>query len=580
MINSRLIKIVDKSVKYIFANVAFQWFSLVSNIAIIFIITSLLEGLYKNSLESSKLILSLVSLIIILLIRFICTKMAARMSYHSSQSVKSILRDRIYEKVLRLGLNYREKVSTAEVVQIAVEGVEQLETYFGAYLPQLIYSMLAPLTLFIVVCFISVPIALVLLVCVLLIPISIAVIQTIAKKLFSKYWGEYTQLGDSFLENLQGLTTLKIYCADDYKHKEMNEHAESFRKITMRVLTMQLNSIILMDFFAYGGAALGIILVANGLNKDAITLSGAIAIILLSADFYIPMRLLGSFFHIAMNGMASADKIFNLLDMPEGRIIGTREFPKEASIMCRGMCFSYDGKREIIKDLNIDFSSGSFTAIVGESGCGKSTIASILMGRSTGYKGSITIGGIELTDIKDESLMKNITYIGHESYLFKGSVRDNLYIANPNATDEDRWKVLEQVKLADFLREESGLDTMLLERACNLSGGQRQRLALARALLHDSQVYIFDEATSNVDVESENEIMEQIYALAELKKTVILITHRLANANRAEVIHSIVNGEIVESGSHNELVNANGVYAKLWHTQQSLERYGDGQYEI
>lgn len=572
MINKRLIGTVPESKKYIAGNVALQWTALVANIGMILAVTRLMQKLYEDTASTKTLAFTALVITCAVAVRFVCTKAAAKMGFLSSRSVKSTLRQLIYEKLLRLGLTYKEKASAAEVVQVAVEGVDQLETYFGAYLPQFFYSMLAPLTLFVVLCFISVPAASVLLVCVPLIPITIAAVQTFAKKLLAKYWGEYTTLGDTFLENLQGLTTMKIYQADEFKHQEMNEQSERFRKITMKVLTMQLNSITLMDALAYGGAALGVIMAATQLRSGAVSLGGALAIILLSADFYIPMRLLGSFFHIAMNGMAASEKIFRLLDVAEPNMRGAADFPQDSTIRCENLRFSYEPDREILHGINFSFPAGSFTAIVGESGCGKSTVASILMGRNSGYIGRVTIGGVNLKDISEASLMRGMTYVGFDSYLFKGTVRENLRMGAPAATEDALWQVLEQVNLAEFLRSENGLDTRLAEKGSNFSGGQRQRLALARAMLHDSPVYIFDEATSNVDVESENEIMEEIQQLAKTK-TVILITHRLANAQGTDGICAMESGAVKEFGTHAELLAKGGVYAQLWNTQQNLEQF-------
>ena len=572
MINKRLIGTVPESKKYIAANVLLQWCGLVANMGMIFSIASLLQKMVTGDMDENALIFVAVAVASALVIRFLCTTGASRMGYLSSKSVKRVLREKIYQKLLHLGASYTDDVSSSEVVQMSVEGVDQLETYFGAYLPQFFYSMLAPITLFAVLSFINFPAAIVLLVCVPLIPSAIAGVQTFAKKLLSKYWGQYTAMGDTFLENLQGLTTLKIYQADDYKQEEMNREAEKFRKITMKVLTMQLNSITIMDLVAYGGAALGVIMAVTQFQAGHVSLGGCIAIILLSADFFIPMRQLGSFFHIAMNGMAASDKIFRLLDLPEPEPKTEMIPPQSGDISYREVSFSYQEEREILYGVSMEFPKGSFTAIVGESGCGKSTIASLLMGRKKGYRGSITIGGVELSQIQEDCLMSHITYISHNSYLFKGTVRENLRMGNPQATDQQLWEALEKTKLADFLRSEQGLDTLLLEKASNFSGGQCQRLALSRALLHDSPVYIFDEATSNIDVESENDIMEQIYTLSQ-SKTVLLISHRLANVVPADRIYVVREGNIVESGAHQELLSLHGEYERLWGAQQSLEQY-------
>lgn len=573
MINKRLIGTVSESKKYVAGNVILQWCSLIANIAMMTGIAGLLSLLFSGTADTDRMIKTAVLAVFAVIVRFLCTVGVSRMGYLSSKAVKRILREKIYQKLLRLGSSYKEQVKTSEVVQVAVEGVDQLETYFGSYLPQFFYAMLAPLTLFVYLCFINVAAAVVLLICVPLIPIAIAAVQTWAKKLLSKYWGQYTALGDTFLENLQGLTTLKIYQTDGFKNEEMNIEAEKFRKITMKVLTMQLNSITIMDLIAYGGAALGVIMAAAQFSAGKVTFAGALLIILLAADFFIPMRQLGSFFHIAMNGMAASDKIFRLLDLPEPEQT-MEEVPKDCTIVCENLRFSYE-EREILHGLGMEFKKGSFTSIVGESGCGKSTIAAILMGRRKGYLGSVKIGGRELSEISEKSLMESITYISHQSYLFKGTVRENLCMGKQSASDQELWAVLKRVNLAEFLKSENGLDTMLLEKAANLSGGQCQRLALARALLHDSAIYIFDEATSNIDVESENDIMREIHALAG-KKTVILISHRLANVTFSDRIYVMKKGSIAESGSHEELLAKGGTYTRLWNAQQELENYGKG----
>lgn len=573
MINKRLIGTVAESKKYIAGNVILQWCSLTANIALMLSISRMLAELFRGSASVQLFTVTGIVVILALAVRFFCSIGAAKMGYFSSKAVKKSLREKIYQKLLRLGSSYNEQVKTSEVVQVAVEGVDQLETYFGAYLPQFFYAMLAPLTLFIVLCFVNVAAAVVLLICVPLIPVAIAAVQTWTKKLLSKYWGQYTELGDTFLENLQGLTTLKIYQADAFKQQEMNEQAEKFRKITMKVLTMQLNSITIMDLIAYGGAALGVIMAVTQYQSGGVSLEGCLLIILLAADFFIPMRQLGSFFHIAMNGMAASDKIFRLLDLEETKPEITESFPSGHTIRCSGLSFSYEPDREILHSVDLTFPQGSFTALVGESGCGKSTLASILMGRNKGYTGSVSVGGVPLSSIQEESLLRNITYISHQSYLFKGTVRENLLMGKPGASDEELWAVLSRVNLAEFLKAEQGLDTRLLEKASNLSGGQCQRLALARALLHDSPVYIFDEATSNIDVESENDIMREIHELAK-SKTVILVSHRLANVVGADHIYVLDHGIVAESGSHEELLAHHGLYERLWSAQQTLEQFG------
>ena len=572
MINKRLIGIVPESRKYIAGNVALQWLSLVANMVLMTAIATLLSALYIYRETSGLFFDVVIVMLTALLVRFGCIVGASKMSYLSSKEVKKTLRKLIYEKLLRLGISYQEQTTTSEVVQVAVEGVDQLETYFGAYLPQFFYAMLAPVTLFIALAPVSLRAAVILMICVPLIPVSIVAVQKFAKRLLGKYWGQYAALGDSFLENLQGLTTLKIYQADEARHAAMDREAEHFRKVTMKVLTMQLNSIIVMDVIAYGGAALGIAVAAKEFAAGRVGLQGALCILLLSADFFLPMRALGSYFHVAMNGMAASDKIFKLLDLPEASA-RTAEIGTDCAIACRDLHFGYTPEKETLHGLNLDFPQGSFTALVGESGCGKSTVAAVLTGRVAGYTGHVTVGGQELSTIREESLLKNVTLVSLGSHLFKGTVAENLRMAAPDADDGALWGALEQVNLADFLRGEDGLNTPLTEGGGNLSGGQRQRLALARALLHDSAVYIFDEATSNIDVESENDIMAGIHRLAG-RKTVILISHRLANVTKADNIYVLDHGNLAGQGTHEALLAQGGLYADLWNRQQALENYG------
>lgn len=456
---------------------------------------------------------------------------------------------------------------------MAAEGVEQLETYFGRYLPQLFYSLLAPLTLFCILSFVDWRASLVLLVCVPLIPISIVAVQKVAKRLLNKYWGIYTELGDSFLENLQGLTTLKIYQADENKAVEMDKESQRFRQVTMRVLTMQLNSTSVMDIIAYGGAAVGMIITLRELLIGRVSFGGALMIVLLASEFFIPLRQLGSFFHIAMNGMAASDKIFALLDLPEPELQGEELCDTQLDISIQGVSFAYDEKRGILKNIDMEIPAGSFTSIVGVSGSGKSTVAGILMGRNRGYQGSVTIGDKELSGISEESLMRSVTLVSSNSYLFKGTVEDNLRLAKPDATREELNAVLKKVNLDGFLAAGQGLETPVLEKGSNFSGGQRQRLALARALLHDTPVYIFDEATSNIDMESEEMIMSVIHQLAQTK-TVILISHRLSNVVQSDCIYMLEDGGVEQTGTHEALLQQGGPYAALYQKQRALENYG------
>ena len=573
MIKKRLVGLLSHAKKYIVYNIIWQWFALLSQVMAVFQVSLLLEQILFEEATTREYQQTFFVLLVCILVRFLCEKMATDASYRASVDVKKILRKNIYEKMLRLGPSYRDHVRTSEVMQVCTEGVEQLEIYFGKYLPQLFYSLLAPVTLFIILCRVSMKASVVLLICVPLIPMSIVAVQKIAKKLLNKYWSIYTGLGDSFLENLQGLTTLKIYQADEKKTEDMDTEAQRFRTITMKVLTMQLNSISVMDIVAYGGAAVGMIVAASEFLNGKIPFAGTMTIILLASEFFIPLRLLGSFFHIAMNGMAASDKIFGILDLEEPAK-GTKDFPSEnLDVNIKDLHFSYTEDREILQGVDLEIPSGNFVSICGESGCGKSTIAGLLCKKNRGFKGEITIGGIPIDDIKEESLVKNLVLVRHNSYLFKGTVEENLRMARPDATEEEMNHALEEVNLLGFLKEQDGLATKLLENASNLSGGQCQRLAIARALLVDAPIYIFDEATSNIDVESEELIMKVIRNLAKTK-TVILISHRLANVVESDRIYLLSEGKILESGTHEELLKTHGKYQILYDKQKNLERYG------
>ena len=573
MIKTRLVGLLSHAKKYIVYTILWQWAALLSQVLAVFSIADLLERVVYRAVTVPIIERTILILVLVVVIRFVCERMGARSSYLACVDVKRILREKIYEKMLKLGASYSEQVSSSEVVQVSTEGVEQLETYFGKYLPQLFYSLIAPLTLFVILCRVSLKASVILLICVPLIPISIVVVQKIAKKLLNKYWSIYTGLGDSFLENLQGLTTLKIYQADQQKADEMDVESQNFRRITMKVLTMQLNSTSVMDIVAYGGAAVGMAVALSEFLKGNISISGTICIVLLASEFFLPLRLLGSFFHIAMNGMASSDKIFKILDLPEPQT-GDKNLPDDSlDISFKNVHFAYEENREILKGIDLYLPAGNFVSLVGESGCGKSTITGIISAKNRGFTGEITIGGVSLSEVNESDLMKHVVLVRHNSYLFKGTVEENLRMAKPDATEEEMKAVLKKVNLLGFLQTQDGLQTKLLEKASNLSGGQCQRLVIARALLYDAAVYIFDEAASNIDVESEELIMDVIHELAKIK-TVLLISHRLANVVESDQIYFLKNGKIQEHGKHEELMQKDGEYRHLYESQMALENYG------
>ncbi len=572
MFSKRLTAMVPQAFKYIAACVVGQWVALLANIAVMVAIGLFVGALMDGTADAaSQMRLACVAAAAIV-VRIVCLSAAQRAGQASASAAKQTVRRAVYDKLVRMGPAYTEQVATSEAVQVSVEGCEQLESYFGQYLPQLFYALLAPITLFCCLAPLCLSAAVALLICVPLIPASIVAVQKIARRVMGKYWGAYTDLGGAFLENLQGLTTLKIYQADAERHECMNAEAEKFRRATMKLLTMQLNSVTIMDIFAYGGAAVGIIVALCQYASGNVPFFAAFAVIFLSADFFIPMRTLGSYFHTAMNGMAVADKMFAILDAPEP-VQGTRVIdPDAADVVCRDVSYSYDGVRTVLSGVDFEAPAGSFTGIVGESGSGKSTLAGILCGRNAGFAGSVELGGVPLGEASRASVARTVTVVPFSSYLFSGTVRSNLLMADPKADDDALWRVLARCRIDGFVRASGGLDAPITEQGGNLSGGQRQRLALARALLHDTPIYIFDEATSNVDAESEQAIIGVIHELAKTR-TVIMISHRLSAVAAADRIYVLSAGKVAEAGPHDELLAADGAYARLWGQQAELERF-------
>lgn len=574
MFNKRLLSICDSSKKWIGLTVLMNWISIICNIALILFIGTTVDKLMNGNLNLNVISTSLF-IIAMLSIRFVANFMSTKFSLHSSSEVKKTLRSTIYEKLLSLGVNYTDAISTSSTVQIAVDGVEQLEIYFGRFMPQLFYSLLAPLTLFAVMSFISFKTAIVLLICVPLIPMTIMAVMKIAKKLLSKYWGVYTDLGDSFLENLQGLTTLKIFDIDEDKNKEMNDNAEHFRKITMKVLSMQLNSITIMDLIAFGGSAIGILIAIAEFRAGLLTAGQVLIIILLSAEFFIPMRLLGSFFHVAMNGISASERMFKLLDTEVEEIKDLDEAKlanlNNINIELRNVDFSYDKERKVLENINIEMKNNKMIALVGESGCGKSTITNLLLKQNKVDSGEILLNGINLNEIPFDVLTKKVGFINHSAYIFNGSIEDNIRMGKNDASYDEIYDALKKANLYEFVMSlPEKLNTNVGEGGSLLSGGQKQRLALARTIITDPEIYIFDEATSNIDVESEEKVWESIYKLAK-NKTVIVISHRLANVKNAHAIYVLDKGHIVEHGKHKELMMTKNKYYELVTHQQNLE---------
>ena len=573
MIDKRLINTVADSKKWIARTVLWNWLALVGGIVSAVAFAYVLQAAFLRELTASSAVGFGGILIAALALRAFAGKKSVQASYFASTRVKHELRSLIYRKLAGMPLNQVNQQSTSSIIQVASEGVEQLEIYFGRYLPQLFYSLLAPLTLFFFLVFFNAPTALILLVCVPLIPMSIIAVNKIAKKLLAKYWAIYVGLGSSFLDNLQGLVTLKIYQDDGYKAKQMDAEAEQFRTITMKVLTMQLNSVSLMDLLAYGGAAVGILTALLQYQEAQISIFGVILFILLASEFFIPLRLLGSFFHVAMNGKAASDKIFTLLDTPVEAQQSAVDFAAKNNVQVeiKNLHFAYSAEKPAIQGLDLTIQPNQLTVFVGKSGCGKSTLVSLLMGFYKPQQGEILFNGQNSAEIDRTSFYQNVSLVSHSSYVFKGSLRDNMLMAKTGATDEQIYQCLEQVNLANFVRENGGLDMPLLSRGTNLSGGQIQRLALARALLHDAQVYIFDEATSNIDVESEEVILQFIQQFKQ-HKTIVMISHRLANAVNADCIYVLDKGKLIEQGTHSALMAENGAYAAMFQQQKSLEQ--------
>ena len=568
MIDKELFKLIGGNKKYIFIAVLLQAIGLIANVAITGSVCYAVYLLTQNA-EAVKFVYPLISAAAGIIVRYICSRATGDIKDKLGRSVKKDLRERVYDKIVKLGVKTTDGMSMAGLTQASVEGVEQLDLYYSSYLPQFFFAMIAPVILFLICVWIDWRTALVLIACVPLIPVSIVAVSKYAKKIFAKYWDKYTSMGDKFLDSVQGLKELKIFQADAAQHVKINESAEEFRVITMKVLVMQLASTTIMDLVAYGGAGVGIALAISGVAFWGLNPIAALFLCLVAVEFFLPLRAFGSAFHVAMNGASAGKKIISLLNAPDPEW-GT-ETVDGKEIKLENVTFSYDGKRDVLKNVNMTFPEKGMTAIVGESGCGKSTVVNMLIGAFRPQKGDVTVGGKQLEKLSRENWYSHLSAVSYNTYIFNESVRDNFRMAKENVSDEEIFAALEKVNLKEFIEENGGLDKVITEDANNISGGQKQRLALAIALVSDKDIYVFDEATSNIDIDSEAIIMKNIKAISK-NRSVIVISHRLANVVPADNIYYMEEGEIKESGSHEKLMSAKQGYARLYTAQKTLEQ--------
>ena len=567
MFDKELIKLLGTNKKYVVHVVLLMILGMLANIGITASICWAIYLLIEKQL-ALMYIYPAITAVFAINVRYIASRLTGDLKDVLGRKVKKDLRSRTYDKILRLGVKSTDGMSMAGLTQVSMEGIEQLDLYYSTYLPQFFFSMIAPFILFAICVGIDWRTSLVLLACVPLIPVSIVAVSKYAKKVFAKYWGKYTSMGDGFLDSVQGLKELKIFRADAARQIKMNENAEEFRKITMKVLVMQLASTTIMDLVAFGGAGAGIALSIVGLMNEWLAPASVLFLILVAVEFFLPLRALGSAFHVAMNGASAGKKIISLLNQPDP-VWGEKEVAGR-ELALENVTFSYDKKRDVLKVVTMNFPEKGMTAIVGESGCGKSTVVNLLIGARRPDKGNVLIGGDEIESVSRTSYYSHLASVSYNTYIFNDTVRANFELAKKDVTEEEIFAALEKVNLSSFIKENGGLDKVITEDANNISGGQKQRLALAVNLVADKDIYVFDEATSNIDVDSEAIIMKNIKEMSE-SKSVIVISHRLANVVPADNIYFMQDGQVKESGSHAELMEQKGEYAQLFNAQKQLE---------